>query len=157
MNASNYTPDWMRTVQNETFDEIAANNTLNGTSATETDSGEIVTFLFYYLFGTIGAVGNTFVIIVLLSAKELRKLNVNILLTNQSCVDLLASVAILATSHIVLNSKTSLDGLDGELSCRFWKSKFFLWFFFDVSVFSLLAVNVDRYIAVVYPYFYSSG
>ena len=42
-------------------------------------------------------------------------------------------------------------GWSGSLRCKLWSSKPLLWSFMMSSTMNLMAINLERYISVVYP------
>ena len=80
------------------------------------DSGvESSTVAIYVCLGIIGCVGNGLVLFVFCSSERLRTSIVNIYLINQSCIDFVASVFLIASSDTTHNiSGLSPDSLQGE-------------------------------------------
>ena len=103
----------------------------------------------YYVIGSIGILGNLLVIVVILNFRAMRSKNVNVLVLNQSIIDMFASVLIIAETHI--DPGTYLDGVWGDLACRLWLNTVPLWSLLMASTMNILAISLERYVAVVHP------
>ena len=103
----------------------------------------------YYVIGSIGILGNLLVIVVILNFRAMRSKNVNVLVLNQSFIDMFASVLIIAETHI--DPGTHLEGVWGDLACRFWLNTVPLWSLLLASTMNILAISLERYVAVVHP------
>ncbi|XP_033624557.1 neuromedin-U receptor 2-like [Asterias rubens] len=101
--------------------------------------------------GIVGVVGNTLVCVVINRVKPMHTLT-NSLIFNQAVIDLLGSLLTLVTANVGVPHP--LSGWSGELYCRVWESKFFIWAFFASSTFSLTALTLERYFAIVFPFLY---
>ena len=80
----------------------------------------------------------------------MRKTLTNILVLNQSCIDLMAAVCIMLTS-MRTSVAHDLCGTVGEIYCILWLSDLPLWSFLISSSYSLVVLTVERYVAVVHP------
>ena len=99
---------------------ININNHSGYTQQTEeivSNTGEKpVTIAIFVCLGIIGFLGNGFVLYVFSSSEKLRKSIVNIYLINQSAIDLMASLMIIATAKGVTKSTGwSADRIQGKL------------------------------------------
>ena len=112
------------------------------------DSEGIVT-IFYYVIGSVGILGNLLVIVVILNFRAMHLKNVNVLVLNQSIIDMLASVLIIAQTHI--DKGTHLEGVWGDIVCRFWLNSILLWGLMLSSNINILSITLERYLAVVHP------
>ena len=117
-------------------------------------TGTVLSIL-YIIFGCIGLVGNSFVILVIFTYTAMRKSFTNLLIINQSLVDALSS-AVLVLSIVFNDPGKPLFGLDGEVLCRLWYSKTILWGSMMVSTLNLVAITLERHMAIVYPIKYKS-
>ena len=99
---------------------------------------------------------NFFVIIVLSSSVKIRQKLVNTLIIHQSVVDMLASIALIGTTH--------LDGLQphgfkisilAKLYCFFAMA--LVWTLMNISSFSLLFLNIERHISIVFPIYHHTN
>ncbi|XP_070581993.1 tachykinin-like peptides receptor 86C [Ptychodera flava] len=108
------------------------------------------------VMGIVGTIGNTIVLVVILSTRKLRTLT-NYLLMNLAVADLLTSFQLVTTRYptkaFVL---TVPDGAAGELYCRLYFSAVFFWVSIKASTFNLILVTFERYFAIVHPLSYST-
>lgn len=102
----------------------------------------------YIVVGAIGIVGNLQVSVIMLTYKPLKRRLANLYLTNQCVIDLILSVVVvlLFTSDV-----GKVTGVAGEIVCRLWKNRSVFLGFFASSLFSVVALTVERYSEVVYP------
>ncbi len=103
----------------------------------------------YAIIGCIGVVGNFLVAFVLFSVPSLRKKLTNVFIINQSVIDLLVSIFLIATYNV--DSNVPWDDFRGELLCKLWQTKLFLWGLLVSSTFNLVALTVERWLEVVHP------
>lgn len=104
--------------------------------------------------GIIGITGNL-VCVAILRRHSFRN-HTNWLIANQALVDCLAS------SFLVASEITRLAGLEPSdpnhfaaiLLCKFWKSLAVVFGAYAISTFNLVALSIERYLAVVYPIWY---
>ena len=73
----------------------------------------------YFVIGTLGILGNLLVLVVLLHYEMLRRKITNMLIINQSLIDLTASVFLIAT-HVIedMSWVASSSRIGAELFCR---------------------------------------
>ena len=105
--------------------------------------------LAFLIIGIIGILANAFVIIILCSSVKIRQKLVNTLIIHQSFVDFLASVALAATAHLSPCDQHGLDGVHANIYCFFVMNKWPLWLLIFTSSFSLMFLNIERYISIV--------
>ena len=108
----------------------------------------------FLIIGIIGILANGFVIIILGTSLKIRRKLVNTLIIHQSFVDFLASLALVATAHLSPYDPHGLVGVHADVYCYFAMSKWPLWFLLFTSSFSLMFLNIERYISIVYPVFH---
>ena len=110
----------------------------------------------YGSVSVLGILGNLIVIVVIGKSATMRKTLTNILILNQSCIDLMAAVCIMLTT-----TRTSvahdLSGIVGEIYCILWLSDLPLWSSLISSSYSLIMLTVERYAAVVHPIFHHNS
>ena len=76
----------------------------------------------------------------------------NLLIVNQSCIDLLASIILLLWSTIpVTGFPMSNSSLRDQFVCHLWLSRFLLWALLLSSTYSVLAITIERFVAIVHP------
>ncbi|XP_072170609.1 QRFP-like peptide receptor [Diadema setosum] len=99
------------------------------------------------IIALLGIVGNSLVIIVLFTRRELSR-STDIFICALAAADLLASVFMIP--HPV--PLTVPSSFLGELYCKVVYNSMFRWVSFDASIFTLTAIAIERYIAVAYPF-----
>ena len=108
----------------------------------------------FLIIGMIGTVANAFVILILGSSAKIRQKLVNTLIIHQSFVDFLASVALMGTAHLNGYDPHGLERVHAKVYCFFVMGKWPLWLPIFTSSFSLMFLNIERYISIVYPNFH---
>ena len=104
----------------------------------------------YISIALLGIVGNFIVVCVIAKSSTMRKTYANIFILNQSVIDLMASVFILATT-MTNKSVDDLSGMWGEIYCRLWLSDLPMWSLLASSSYSLMALTCERYMSIVHP------
>lgn len=102
--------------------------------------------------GIAGILGNGLVLVVMLHRKSFRKDLRNALVINQSVVDFLNSVFLIASS-VSISIPKSYEGA-GIWYCWLFDSQIPFWILCAVSTTNLMAITIERYIMVVYPVHY---
>ena len=108
----------------------------------------------YALTASIGITGNL-VVICIVANSAMRKTYTNILILNQSGIDIVASVVILVTT-VTGKPADNLSGITGELYCRLWLSDYPMWSLLVSSSYTLMALTFERYMSIVHPVFHHS-
>lgn len=103
-----------------------------------------------YAIGVVGIIGNLLVVIVMLASPSMRKRMANIFITNQSCIDGMAAVFLVATTTIS-SDEVPYGGTHGAIYCKLWLSKVTLWGLLVSSTYNLMSLTLERYLAVVHP------
>ena len=81
---------------------------------------------------------------------------INILIINQSVIDLCASFFTLLTAVVEVDgTRMSRDSVYDQFVCRIWLTRAVLWVFLNTSTYAILLIALERYIAVIYPIWYS--
>ncbi len=103
--------------------------------------------------GAIGVIDNGLVLIVIQSNKMMRSNITNLLLINQSCIDLLTSLLLIInyTAQFYITSE-ALSGPYGDILCQLWLNQVFIWSLFIASSYNLIAITIERYIEIVHPF-----
>jgi len=80
---------------------------------------------------------------------------INILIVNQSVVDLCGSLLAILTAVVEVDgTRMSPGSILDQYVCRFWLSRISLWIFLLTSTYGIVLVSLERYTAVVYPVWY---
>ena len=103
----------------------------------------------YILVGSLGIVGNGLVVVVIASGRKMRKRTPNVFILNQSCIDLVVSVVLVAS--VASTDRYELTGPSGAAICRLWLSQWLVWGTFMTSTYNLVALTLERFLGVVYP------
>lgn len=104
-----------------------------------------------------GIVANSFVILTIASYVPLRKRLTNTFIANQSAIDTVAAVFLLFTTLFEDRGTARTPGntLD-EFVCRVWYAKLPLWGLLLSSTYGVVAMSLEKYLAVVHPIWYAS-
>ena len=111
----------------------------------------------FLIIGIIGIVANFLVICILGSSVKIRSKVVNTLIIHQSFIDLLSSVALVATAHIDGTDKHGLTGIHADIYCYFIGPKLPVWSLMLISSFGLMFLNIERYISIVHPLYHHAN
>lgn len=103
----------------------------------------------YASIGTVGVVGNLLTVVVMCSSAKLRSKITNMYIINQSLLDLVVSVLIIAISN--LNYYIPYRGLTAQWYCLGWQSRAFVWGLMASSTYNLVALTLERYLEVAHP------
>ena len=140
---------------NTSFCETSnSNHTTSGTKTIINVETYLERSLGFLLIGGIGVVANAFVILILGSSVKIRRKLVNTLIIHQSFVDLLTSIVLIGMAHLDGLDQHGLEGLHADIYCFIIAGKMPLWLMMDISSFSLVFLNIERYISIVHPIFH---
>ena len=162
----------MESFINGSFEEYATNSSNSSRNATDVilkqlNSQELIRLYTDYpvniILGIIGIMGfifNLFVLFVLLMFKNPRSKSVGteFMITCQCIIDAMASFFVFLTTVLERSWSENLkkgDLLD-EFICRIWVQKCPIWCSLITSTYSVLALTLDRYLAVIHPIFYQN-
>jgi len=82
----------------------------------------------------------------------------NILIVNQSVIDMCSSFFTLMTAVVeVGGTHMSRDRLYDQLLCRMWLTRTPLWAVLFTSTYGILLMALERYSAVIYPVWYNNN
>ena len=110
----------------------------------------------YGIICVLGITGNLLVAFVLLRVPSLRS-NTSDFLIHLSFVDFIACVLVIPFKLVPTTGKLPPNpGFFGELRCRLYVSQFIFWVCVLTSVLCLVTVNLERFIAIVYPHKYKT-
>ncbi|XP_038050826.1 galanin receptor type 2-like [Patiria miniata] len=108
--------------------------------------------VFQTFVGLVGICGNGLVCVVIAKVRFMHTLT-NAFIFNQALIDLLGSLLVLLSSLVPIPDPLP-PGASGVLLCRLWISKYFNWVMFTASTFNLVALTLERYLAIVFPFRY---
>ena len=100
-----------------------------------------------YIVCSVGIFGNIVSIFVLMSSPHLRRKPVNVFMTHQACIDLMACIVTLIEE--VLNSYG--EKFVKPFLCHVFLSKSGSMLFLYTSTYNLLALTIERHFAIVNP------
>ncbi|KAK2170862.1 hypothetical protein NP493_1127g00036 [Ridgeia piscesae] len=103
------------------------------------------------IVGSLGVLGNTLVVVVFIKYKKLFHQLKTTLVVNQSVIDGFVSVLLVMLSFLTRKLHGGVDGVSVELYCKLWLSQIVLWGLITSSTYNLMAISVERYLAVVHP------
>ena len=130
------------------------NEVCNGTDLLEDKETYLERSLGFLIVGFTGILSSLVTIYVLGSSAKIRQKLVNTLIIHQSFIDLLASIALVGMAHLDSTEPHGLKGLHAEVYCYIVANKFPLWAMMAASSFSLLFLNIERYISIVFPIYH---
>jgi len=82
----------------------------------------------------------------------------NILIVNQSVMDTFASFFTLLTAVVTVDgTRMSRDSIYDQFVCHIWLARQQIWYFLGASIYGILLMAIDRYVAVVYPIWYKNN
>ena len=82
----------------------------------------------------------------------------NILIVNQSIIDLCASFFTLLTAVVVVDgTRMSRDSSYDQFVCRVWLTRTPLWIALFASTYGILLMSLERYVAVIHHVWYNNN
>ena len=64
----------------------------------------------------------------------------------QSAIDIMCSLIMMLTALTMTDVNAAAEGVRGELQCRWWNSRLFLWGFLVSSTYNLVCMTVERWV-----------
>ena len=128
-------------------------SSIQNVSETTTDDSSLTSYVTQYIklaIGGVGLIGNVFVVVVILSASTMRKQLTNAYIINQSVIDSLIALFLILTTMFEDDGRVYRTLAD-DIFCKMWLTKLWLWGLFVSSTYNLLALTLERYLAVVHP------
>ncbi|KAJ8042595.1 Orexin receptor type 2 [Holothuria leucospilota] len=110
----------------------------------------------YYIIGITGIVGNSVVILVMYLTPNLHDVT-NYIITNQSIIDLYASIVFVFNYVVWANPDPSdlpSNPFLAQLVCKVWRSRYIFWGCVRVSAANLMCLTMERYYAVCHAISY---
>ena len=105
---------------------------------------------FYITIASLGILGNSVVLVVLLGLTKMRKRMTSAFIINQSIIDALTAVFLLLTTVLPSDGRVYKSVAD-DLYCRLWVTRLPLWLCLHCSTYNLVALTIERYLSVVHP------
>ncbi|XP_071784560.1 galanin receptor 2b-like [Asterias amurensis] len=105
--------------------------------------------IYQTIVGILGILGNALVCFVILKIPAMQT-RINSFIFHQAVIDFLSSMMIFLKSEIKVPDPIPSNAL-GWFICQVW-TPFILFFFFVTSTFNLLALTMERYLAIVHPF-----
>ncbi|XP_033641662.1 mu-type opioid receptor-like [Asterias rubens] len=124
---------------------------VNLTSSTSVNTFDGQLF-FYYTLSSLGILGNGFVCFVMLRYRKVFNSTTNKLIIHQSCLDLIGSCVFLVERFAHMGVVP--DSFLGRLYCHVWWSEWPQYGMFVASTWNLVAISVERYLAICRPVWY---
>jgi len=82
----------------------------------------------------------------------------NILIVNQSVIDMLGSfITLLLGAVDVDGTRMSRDSNYDQFVCHMWLTRSPLWGILSTSTYNVFLTAIERYIAVIYPVWYNNN
>ena len=140
---------------------VTLTNVIHSTSATNgigNSKSNLLTVINIFI-GSVGLVGNTFVIIIIACFTSMHKHLANLFVINQSFIDAISSLLVMITHLVVLLRVQPVlipNTFASEFYCRIWKSRVLLWGTYTSSIYNLVMLTVERYLKIVHPIFYKT-
>lgn len=112
-----------------------------------------VMFVVQIVMASMGIVGNTFVVFVIVRMTSLYKQLTNVFVINQSVIDATSSLVMLAQTltSVWVPPGLSARHIPSELYCRLWHKRLLMWCMFTNSTMNLCTLTVERYVMVIHP------
>ena len=115
----------------------------------------------YVTIGFFGIIDNAFVVTLMIVHRKLFLKRVpNLFILNQSILDMLVAVWLLAVNAAelaVLETGYDYTVPGAELLCRLWANSLPLWSFFVCSTYNMLALTTERYLQIVHPLYHKAN
>ena len=107
--------------------------------------------------GVTGLVGNSLVVFVIYKYRKLFLYLKTVYIINQSVLDGLTSAVLILTSLLRSDLMSRMDNVSAELFCRMWLSQIPLWGLITSSTYNLMAISVERYLAIAHPIWHKTS
>eukprot|EP00057_Strongylocentrotus_purpuratus_P000637 XP_001180030.2 PREDICTED: 5-hydroxytryptamine receptor 1A-alpha-like [Strongylocentrotus purpuratus] len=132
-----------------------SNLTNGGQLEHESQTITAITNTIYIVMGLLGVFGNGLVLLVIVVVRDLHDV-ANVLIGNQSLIDLLTSLLLLASFVAPLPPLPTNNPTLARFVCAFWYSGYSFWSLIVASSLNLTLMTLERYYAIVFPLHYHS-
>ncbi|XP_071805947.1 allatostatin-A receptor-like [Asterias amurensis] len=110
--------------------------------------------ILYGVICVVGILGNLLVAFVLLRVPSLRS-NTSDILVHLALVDFIVCLLVIPFKIVATMGPSEPNtGFFGQLRCKLYVSQFLFWVCAVVSVLCLVTINLERFVAIVYPHKY---
>jgi hypothetical protein len=109
----------------------------------------------YTFVGLVGIAANTFVAVVIATSPTLKKRIENSLLFNQSLID--GVTGLLLVANLTTSLPMTQTGGFWDFVCRYWMSGTPLFAALQASIFNLVIITIERYFEIVHPIVHKVG
>ena len=111
------------------------------------------------VIGSLGLIGNGFVVFVIFSFTKMRRKVPNLFIINQSAIDFVVGIVLIgdAATKYVSGYTVELTGTLGDFYCKIWISRLLQWSMLVSSTYNLVAITIERYMMVVFPIKYKTA
>ncbi len=110
-----------------------------------------VAFIVQMVLGTVGILGNILVCVTIARAKFMHNVT-NVFIAHMAVADVLVCVSLLIfQGRHLTDFPGEGSAIRNEIMCKVYKGQAVLWFTSDLSIYSMLAVTVERFVAIVHP------
>ena len=100
--------------------------------------------------GCTGVLGNVLVVVVIMKYRKLFQQVKSVYIINQSFIDAAVS-AVLISTLFIRKSTVPIPWVQNSLFCKLFLSQFHLWGLMLSSTYNLMAISIERYMAIVHP------
>lgn len=117
---------------------------------TQPDDLEVLKTTISTVIGFTGLLGNAFVIVIFLTNQKIFSTITNLLILNQSAIDLAVSAVFLLLQFDEYMPFNSGSTILSTIACKVWTSEYLLWSLYVCSSMNLVAISLERYCATCF-------
>jgi hypothetical protein len=112
---------------------------------------------FYIVIGVVGVIANGLTVAIMAFSKKIHANFTNWFIINQSVLDFWSAIFMLVSIPADRTIFINLSGVWGDILCKLWLGKVFMWSLFVSSTYNLLVLTFERYCKVVHPIFHRNN